>query len=306
MMSNPFDRPQAMPRPDGPLPARLAGPGAAGGPVRPRIAALLMATLAAAPVLADRNPPATGTSAGPPVAQPGAALSNEQTLLARLKRLYPTSTFSSVSRTPLPGIYEVVTGSGTAYVGEDGRHFLYGQLFDLQRGQDPAAGREGVGTVRVDTGTPAARPARIDPADLPLRDAIVRSHGTGARRLVVFLDPHSAPGKRLDADLLQLTDTTVYTLLVPMQGWEAREAALRHWAVHMPARALETQVVDQNLRLARRLGIRATPTLVRADGQVMEGVMTLPELGAWLDGKDSVAQSAQGQPAVHAGVTAQP
>jgi thiol:disulfide interchange protein DsbC len=240
------------------------------------------------------------------------AATAEQALLARLKELYPTTTFSSVGRTPLPGIYEVVMGTSIAYVGEDGRHFLFGHLFDLQRNVDLTAARPGGAgpaallPAHVEPGTPASPPARIALADLPLRNAIVRSSGSGARKLVVFFDPHCAQCRRLDADLLQLTDATVYTFLVPLQGWEAREAALRHWAVHMPERALEAQVIDQNLRLARRLGIRATPTLVRTDGQVAEGAMSLPELMAWLDGGANLAKDAAPTRAAQARLTPTP
>jgi thiol:disulfide interchange protein DsbC len=240
-----------------------------------------------------------GGPGAPAAARAGANLATpEQALLQRLKTLYPDTTFSSVGRTPLPGIFEVAMGDKVAYVGEDGRYFLFGHLFDLQHSRDLTAARQaGAGPAaavmaRVEPGMPAVPPQRIDVAELPLRDAIVQANGTGARKLYVFFDPHCPQCKRLDADLPQLADTTVYTFLVPLQGWESREAAQRQWVVNMPERALETQVIDQNLRLARRLGIRSTPTMIRADGQVVEGAMSLPELMAWLDGDTRVASEA--------------
>lgn len=249
---------------------------------------------------------ATAAMAGGPGAPPGAAAARagaspatpEQVLLQRLKTLYPGTTFSSVGRTPLPGVFEVVMGSNVAYVGEDGRYFLFGHLFDLQHSRDLTAARQaeagpaGAVMARIEPGMPAVPPQRINVAELPLRDAIVQANGTGARKLYVFVDPHCPQCKRLDADLPQLADTTVYTFLVPLLGWESREAAQRQWVVNMPERALETQVIDQNLRLARRLGIRSTPTMVRADGLVVEGAMSLPELMAWLDGDTRVASEA--------------
>jgi thiol:disulfide interchange protein DsbC len=263
---------------------------------RLRAAALLAAACAATAAVAG----GPGTPAVAAAARPGASPATpEQVLLQRLKTLYPGTTFSSVGRTPLPGVFEVVMGANVAYVGEDGRYFLFGHLFDLQHSRDLTAARQaeaepaaGATMARIEPGMPAVPPQRIDVAGLPLRDAIVQSNGTGARKLYVFFDPHCPQCKRLDADLPQLADTTVYTFLVPLMGWESREAAQRQWVVNMPERALDTQVIDQNLRLARRLGIRSTPTMVRADGQVVEGAMSLPELMAWLDGDTRVASEA--------------
>jgi thiol:disulfide interchange protein DsbC len=262
---------------------------------RRRGAVLLAAACAATAAMAG----GPGTPAAAAADRAGASpATQEQALLQRLKTLYPGTTFSSVGRTPLPGVFEVVMGSSVAYVGEDGRYFLFGHLFDLQHSRDLTAARRaeagpaGAVMARIEPGKPAVPPQRIDVAELPLRDAIVQANGTGARKLYVFVDPHCPQCKRLDADLPQLADTTVYTFLVPLLGWESREAAQRQWVVNMPERALDTQVIDQNLRLARRLGIRTAPTMIRADGLVVEGAMSLPELMAWLDGDTRVASEA--------------
>jgi len=60
----------------------------------------------------------------------------------------------------------------------------------------------------------------------------------------------------------------------------------------LPVRALETQVIDQNLQVARRLGLTGMPALIRGDGEVVSGVMPLPLLDAWLDAGTKTAQAA--------------
>lgn len=214
------------------------------------------------------------------VGRAGAAGSEEQAMLERLKKLYPSSEFSAVSKTPLPGMFEVTMGSQVAYVGKDGRYVVFGRLVDLQNPADPGATR------------PVAATLRVDVAELPLRDAIVQVNGSGERKLFVFLDPKCPGCDRFDADLSRLPDTTVYTFLAPALDPDSREAARRQWIVFMPARALETQVIDQNLQLARRLGLTGTPALIRADGEVASGVMPLPLLSAWLDAGTKVARAA--------------
>ena len=224
-----------------------------------------------------------------------AADSEEQALLQRLKKLYPSSGFTAVTRSPMPGLFEVTMGSHVAYVGKDGRYFMLGRLFDLQNQTDLAA-TSLTGAVKTalneEQGPKVQAGQRIDPTELPLRNAIVQVNGTGARRLFVFLDPKCPGCDQLDADLSQLPDTTVYTFLAPALDPDSREAARRQWIVFMPERALETQVIDQNVQVARRLGLTGMPALIRGDGEVVSGPMPLPLLSAWLGAGTKVAQAA--------------
>jgi thiol:disulfide interchange protein DsbC len=209
-----------------------------------------------------------------------AAVGEEHAMLERLKKLYPSGEFTAVSKTPLPGMFQVTMGPQVAYVGKDGRYFVFGRLVDLQNPADPHAAR------------PAAAAPRIDIAELPLRDAIIQVNGSGARKLFVFLDPKCPGCDQLDADLSRLPDTTVYTFLAPALNPDSREAARKQWIVFMPERALETQVIDRNLQVAKRLGLTGMPTLIREDGEVVSGAMPLPMLSAWLEAGTKVAQAA--------------
>ncbi len=47
-----------------------------------------------------------------------AADPDEIALLERLKSMYPATQWTSVTRTPMPGVYEARMGSNLAYVGE--------------------------------------------------------------------------------------------------------------------------------------------------------------------------------------------
>ena len=61
--------------------------------------------------------------------------------MQKLKGLYPATRFTSVTGTPIDGVYEVVMGQNVAYVGGDGRHFLFGHLFDMRTQQDLTAAK---------------------------------------------------------------------------------------------------------------------------------------------------------------------
>jgi len=123
-------------------------------------------------------------------ADPGATA-----MLQKLKGLYPATRFTSVTGTPIDGVYEVVMGQNVAYVGGDGRHFLFGHLFDMRTQQDLTAAKF---TQSEETPGEARQ---VNFATLPLQDAVKVVKGDGSRLLAVFSDPRCPYCKALDEEL---------------------------------------------------------------------------------------------------------
>ena len=207
--------------------------------------------------------------AAPP--DPGAAA-----MLQKLKGLYPATRFTSVSGTPIDGVYEVVMGQNVAYVGGDGRHFLFGHLFDMRTQKDLTADKL---VIDADSTTQARQ---VNFATLPLHDAVKMVKGDGSRRLAVFSDPRCPYCRTLDDEIAKLDNVTVYTFLLPWLSPESRPAAAALWATAVPERANDTAVLDRNLKLASQIGLRGTPMLVASDGRVSEGARSAEALDAWL------------------------
>ena len=84
-------------------------------------------------------------------------------MLQKLKGLYPATRFTSVSGTPINGVYEVVMGQNVAYVGGNGRHFLFGHLFDMRTQKDLTADK------LVTDGEPATQIRQVNFATLVKR-----------------------------------------------------------------------------------------------------------------------------------------
>jgi thiol:disulfide interchange protein DsbC len=219
---------------------------------------------------------------------PAAAQNTAQTstsIAERLQALYPATRFGAVNTTPWPGVFEVVMGANLAYVDESGQYFLFGHLYDMQSQRDLTVERK-------DT------LARVDFAALPLADAVKEVRGTGARTLAIFSDPDCPYCRRLEAEIKNLSDVTLYTFLMPIASLhpEARSKAIAVWCApdqvegwhalmwrdeKIPTKEC-AHPVDRNVALGERLGINGTPTLVAADGRVLPGAASLAQIEAWL------------------------
>ncbi len=204
---------------------------------------------------------------------------------ATLKRLYPGTSFDTVTSTPVQGLSEVVMGENVAYVDTSGRYFLFGRLFDMREQRDLTA-------ERLDQLT------RTDFSALPLEEAIVSVRGPGARKLAVFSDPDCPHCRALERELTRLEDITLYTFLYPLEGLHpgAREKAIAVWCApdrtkawsHLmlqgnePPPASCPHPVDRNLALGARLRVQGTPTLFAGDGRRLVGAQSAKEIDAWL------------------------
>lgn len=150
-------------------------------------------------------------------------------------------------------------------------------------------------------GQPAVRPAAgpgLTFAELPLGDALVTVRGNGSRQLAIFSDPNCPYCKRLERELDQLPDVTLYTFLIPVLGpdsdiksrhiWCAAQpgAVWRQWMLDgtvPPAASCDAQpTLQRNLKLARRLGVQGTPTLLTRHNELLAGVVPAIRLAAKL------------------------
>src|SRR5438093_13714696 len=113
----------------------------------------------------------------------------------------------------MAGVYEAVMGSNLAYVGSDGRHFLFGHLFDMRTQTDLTAPKHATDE-RISSDALEALP-KIRFAALPLNDAIKTVRGNGLRLVAVFSDPNCPYCKVLDGELAKLDNVTLYTFLLP-------------------------------------------------------------------------------------------
>ena len=145
------------------------------------------------------------------------ALADEAAIRKNLAERMPgLPKIDEVSKTPIAGLYEVRIGTDILYTDEVGNHIIEGSLYDTRTHTD-------LTKARVDKLT------AIDFAQLPLKDAIVLKQGNGSRKMAVFADPNCGYCKRLEKDLVNVKDVTIYTFVIPILGADSAVKARDIW-----------------------------------------------------------------------------
>ena len=197
------------------------------------------------------------------------------------ERLPDFPKIDEVSKTPIPGIYELRIGTEVLYTDEQGNHLIEGSLIDTKT-------RANLTEARV------SKLTAIDFSKLPLKDAIVWKQGTGARRLVVFADPNCGYCKKFEKEMQGVKDVTVYTFLYPILGGDSPQKSRDIWCSKEPSKTwlgwmlrseqpprtmgnCETPF-ERNLAMGKKYRINGTPALVFADGTRFPGAMPLEQI----------------------------
>lgn len=199
------------------------------------------------------------------------------------QRLPDFPKIDEVSKTPMPGLWEVRIGVDLLYTDPEGTFLIEGgSIIDTRN-------RSNVTQQRM------AKLTAIRFEDLPLKDAMVIKQGNGARKLAVFGDPNCGYCKRLERDLQSLKDVTIYTFLYPVLGpdsdqksraiWCTKDAMTnwRKWMIDgvNPPRAMgpcDASAIERNVAFGRKHRINGTPALVFEDGVRVPGAMSAAEV----------------------------
>ena len=198
------------------------------------------------------------------------------------ERLPDFPKIDEVTKTPIPGLWEVRIGSELLYTDEQGNHIIQGTLFDTKA-------KVNLTDKRIEKLT------AIDFDQLPLKDAMVVKQGTGARKLAVFADPNCGYCKRFERDLLTVKDVTIYTFLYPVLGPDSNEKsrsiwcskdAMKTWRDWMidgvaPPKAMDkcdVTAIERNTAFGRKYRVNGTPAILFEDGKRVPGAMPAAEV----------------------------
>ena len=134
------------------------------------------------------------------------------------------------------------------------------------------------------------KPEFVDIKRIPLDDALLMGKANAESKVIVFTDPKCGYCKKLHDEMhivaernpeiaflvkmypLEMHNPEAYFLsksIVCNKSMEFLELAFA--GKQIPPAYCQTEAIDQNMALARELGIRGTPTMIMPDGQLLRG-----------------------------------
>ena len=190
-------------------------------------------------------------------------------------------TAGAITRTPVPGLFQVASDGEIFYVDATGRYsFVGGSMIDMQQQRDlTAAELDRLHAIPFDR--------------LPLQHAIKEVKGKGTRHVAVFEDPNCPICRVFTKFLDQIEDVTIYRFMYPViaphsealaqAAWCSRDRASA-WKTVMAGgqppqagAACDTSGLASIMKFGETNRINNTPTVVLASGKRLVGA-TPPEL----------------------------
>ncbi|WP_028605012.1 DsbC family protein [Ottowia thiooxydans] len=210
------------------------------------------------------------------------AFAQEATIRKNLTERLPNfPTIDEVSKTPMPGLFELrINQSEIFYTDAEGNYLIQGALIDTRA-------RANLTEQRVEKLTALAF------KDLPMKDAFTLVRGNGKRKMAVFEDPNCGYCKRLHREFAKIDNVTIHVFLIPVLGDDSVDKARRVWCAKDKARTYsdwmvnnqppasatcDTAAIERNSRLASKHGVRGTPTLIFVNDTRVPGYIAADQI----------------------------
>jgi thiol:disulfide interchange protein DsbC len=205
---------------------------------------------------------------------------------AKLKKLledkFEGAAIGNVAKSPYFGLYEVQFDDQIVYTDAKANHVFVGSIYDANTKKNLTEARK-------------RALARVSFETLPLELAFKRVKGNGTRKLAIFSDADCPFCARLEKELQNVDDVTIYTFLFPIDQLHpdaARKSRMiwcapdrvKAWDEFFATGTLPANNGDCDTPLAatntlgQKLRINATPTLVFADGSIVPGALPAARL----------------------------
>ena len=203
---------------------------------------------------------------------------NVETLKNNLSQHYPKLHITDIQPTEMTGLYSAHLDDQIIYLDENAQYMFSGSMIRLQDQKNL-------------TQDLVLKQHSVDWNKLPLQDAIKSVKGNGKHQLVVFSDPNCPYCKKLETELEQLNDVTIYTFIYPLkpqslavskQVWCTTNRAYAWKNLIQKGRKPQPQTcanpIERNLALGKQLGAVGTPTLIFANGLRLVGGRSTQEI----------------------------
>ncbi len=234
-------------------------------------------------------------------------------ITSALHSRYPQIKVVDIRPAPVPGLYEVFTGTELIYSDASGDHlFAGGKLVETQTKKDLAE-------------ETLQQRLAIDFDKLPFDQAIKIVKGNGSHRLAVFEDPDCPYCQKLEEQLADVKDVTLYVFLYPLTDlhpdarthahaiWCAsdRAAAWTQWVLEQKgpggesaAATCKSDPIEQLQKVGDQLHVSGTPTIFFVNGNRATGAFPTKQIQGLLDqppGSPDKTKVSSAEPAARGG-----
>ena len=210
-----------------------------------------------------------------------AALAQQQEALIRKnlsERLPMLGKIDEVTKSAVPGLFEVRVGTSLYYADAEGNYIIQGQVIDTRQRRNITEDR-------------LSKITAVDFSQLPVNDAFTIVRGNGKRKLAIFEDPNCGYCKSFERDLQKVDNVTIHVFLYPILGpdssekskniWCAKDKAKawQDWMVRnltppaAPAPGCDASALERNREFGRKHQLTGTPTLLFTDGRRVPGAI---------------------------------
>jgi thiol:disulfide interchange protein DsbC len=193
----------------------------------------------------------------------------------------------NITDSPLPGVYQVQVGSRVAYVSEDGRYLMQGDLYDLETSRNLTEASRAGSRVELLADVPADQMMVFAPAD-----------GETKHTITIFTDIDCGYCRQFHREIDQVNNLgiEVHYLFYPRTGpntdsWAKAEkvwcsgSALRNAALtkaklggEVPEVSCEDNPVSAHWDLGHAIGVTGTPSVIAPNGEVIGGYLAPDQL----------------------------
>jgi len=207
------------------------------------------------------------------------AHAGENEIRKSLKSNFPNiEKIEHVIKTPYAGLYEVLLDGQLVYTDATGEFVFDGNVVESKTRRNLTDDRKKVLFA-------------IKFEDLPLELAVKQVKGNGKRKLAIFTDPNCGFCKKLENELAQVTDVTLYRFMYPIfagsddivrnvicskdqnKAWE--DLMVRQ--IRPSESKCETQT-DKVKALGQKMHVNGTPNLIFGNGIQNPGYLPVEEL----------------------------
>lgn len=197
-----------------------------------------------------------------------------------LKDLIPNLKVTNIRVSPVKAMWELAIEAnnkkGIVYVDFSKKHFVSGSIISIKEKKNLTQERfEEIN--------------KVDVSQIPLADAIVVGNKNAKHKVIVFTDPDCSFCKKLHGEIKKVIqerkDIAFYKKMYPLkihpEAYDKAKTIVCEKSLEMlenafekkpiPKPKCETTAVDENIKLAEKLGISGTPALIMPDGRLISG-----------------------------------